>query len=500
MFKFIQNNNIKAKTRNIKNNLNQSKTNNDSNYFTHNNDINIYLNKFVFNKKKTRNRENNIFFNKKTFNLSSQKYDINGSINAINNTYLNSNIRNYNLNKNIYFKSRNQIPSCHKGRPNTIINKNKNLIMKRTKELKHNSIEKKNISSNFQNKKRNYSMVGYSNIIHINLNNMNQNLTDRDNKVNIKDKNIINKSPMNDISKISRNKNIISGIYINLSNIGKITKKEINSERNNKLKNSYIRIMSQNKSYYNNPGAFLRHNAFYKAKLSFVNSHSVSKSKSNLKSKNKKNKKNTKIINNQNIQQKKIKSNFSNILFDDISKLKKNNKSKKNIIIDNTKKIKRLSKDFGIDIFHKKIVGRNQKNFSNFGVGGNIIMNNDEKTTVPLTSRTRNLKTYNIFFKTNSIDIDKSKILDLNNKENFNTNKKQINNIINNSNYINKKYSINTNNILKHKKISENYMKKSNKNNILKNNIEKASNDNKILIQKGMRKIYSGNKKIIKNI
>ena len=59
MFKFIQNNNIKAKTRNIKNNLNQSKTNNDSNYFTHNNDINIYLNKFVFNKKKTRNRENN---------------------------------------------------------------------------------------------------------------------------------------------------------------------------------------------------------------------------------------------------------------------------------------------------------------------------------------------------------------------------------------------------------------------------------------------------------
>ena len=120
-----------------------------------------------------------------------------------------------------------------------------------------------------------------------------------------------------------RNKNIISGIYINLSNIGKITKKEINSERNNKLKNSYIRIMSQNKSYYNNPGAFLRHNAFYKAKLSFVNSHSVSKSKSNLKSKNKKNKKNTKIINNQNIQQKKIKSNFSNILFDDISKLKK---------------------------------------------------------------------------------------------------------------------------------------------------------------------------------
>ena len=43
-------------------------------------------------------------------------------------------------------------------------------------------------------------------------------------------------------------------------------------------------------------------------------------------------------------------------------------------------------------------------------------------------------------------------------------------------------------------------MKKPSKNNILKNNIEKASNDNKMLIQKGMRKIYSGNKKIIKNI
>ena len=51
MFKFIQNNNIKAKTRNIKNNLNQSKTNNDSNYFTHNNDINIYLKKFLKNKR-----------------------------------------------------------------------------------------------------------------------------------------------------------------------------------------------------------------------------------------------------------------------------------------------------------------------------------------------------------------------------------------------------------------------------------------------------------------
>ena len=63
--------------------------NNKSNFFTNNNDINVYLNKYIFNKKKTRNRENNIFLNKKTFNLSSQKYDMNGSVNVINNTYLN---------------------------------------------------------------------------------------------------------------------------------------------------------------------------------------------------------------------------------------------------------------------------------------------------------------------------------------------------------------------------------------------------------------------------
>ena len=73
-----QNTNINMRTRNNKNNLSQSKTNNESNYFTHNNDINAYLNKFIFNKKKTRNRENNIFFGKKTFNLSNQKYDVNG--------------------------------------------------------------------------------------------------------------------------------------------------------------------------------------------------------------------------------------------------------------------------------------------------------------------------------------------------------------------------------------------------------------------------------------
>ena len=473
----------------MKNNLNQSKTNNDSNYFTHNNDINVYLNKYIFHKKKTRNRENNIFFNKQTFNISSQKYDINGSINVINNTYLNNNTKNYIFNKNFFIRTRNKIPSFHKGRPNTIINKNKNLSNK-NKEKKTNSKEKKDLSSNFKMKKRNYSMIGYNNIININLNNINQNLTDRDNI--IKD-NTMNKSPTGHC-KIARHNKVLSGIYINLSNLGHIAKKEINSERNAKLKNSYIRIMSQNKSGYKRQGAFLRHNAFYKEKLSFVSSHSVSKSKSNVKSNNK-NKNNNKIKNSQNLQQKRNKSNFSNIIFDDLSKLKKINKKPRNIIIDKNKKGKKTSKDYGLDIFHKKIVGRNQKNYNNFG-GFNILFNNNDKLTGALTSRTRNLKTYNIFFKTNSIDIDKNKIIDINNKENFNINRKQNNNFVNNSNNIMKKNYSNINDILKNKKISENFVKKIGKKNILKNNVEKASNDNNIFIPKGARKIFSGKKKI----
>ena len=335
-------------------------------------------------------------------------------------------------------------------------------------------------------------MIGYSNIININLN-QNQNLTDRDNIINIKDNNAMNKST-NTHSKITRHNKVLSGIYINLSNLGHITKKEINSERNNKIKNSYIRIMSQNKYNYSRQGAFLRHNVFYKAKLSFASSNSVSKSKSNIKNKNKKN--NSKI-NNKNLKQKRNKSNlFSNTLIDDLSKWKKINNKPKNIFIDNYKKGKKTSKDFGLDIFQKKIIGRNQKNYSNFG---NIINNND-KISGAMTSRTRNLKTYNIFFKTNSIDIDKNKLNDINNKENLNINVKPKNNyIINNSNNINKKISSNIKEIIKIRKNSDNYIKKLSKNNILKNNIEKATNDNNIYIPKGIRKIYSGNKKIIKN-
>jgi hypothetical protein len=479
----------------VKNNLNQSKTNNESNFFTNNNDINIYLTKYIFNKKKTRNRENNIFFNKKTFNLSSQKYDMNGSINVINNTYLNNNTKNYIFNKNFFIKSRNKIPSCHKGRPNTIINKNKNLLVKKSKEKKKNSKDKKDLSKNLKSKRRNYSMIGYNNIININLNNINQNLTDRDNMINIKD-NTMNKSP-NHYSKNARHNKVLSGIYINLSNLGNIVKKEINSERNAKNnKNSYIRIMNQNQSNYTRPGAFLRHNAFYKAKQSFLSSHSVSKSKSNIKN-NKKNKSNKNIKGNPNLQQKRNKSNFSNTLIDDLSKLKKISNKPKKINIENYKKGKKLSKDIGIDIFQKKIVGRNQKNSSNFG--GGIIINNNEKITGALTSRTRNLKTYNIFFKTNSIDIDKIKIIDINNnKENCNTNRRQNNNKINNSNNIMKKNFINLNDIIRSKKYQENHLKKISKITILKNNIEKASNDNNIFVPNGLRKISNENKNLIK--
>ena len=366
--------------------------------------------------------------------------------------------------------------------------------MKTSKRKKKNSIDKKELSTNFKNKKRNYSMIGYNNIININLNNINQNLTDRDNIVNIKD-NRMNKSPINH-NKVGRHNKVLSGIYINLSNLGQIAKKEINSERNDNFKNSYKRIMSQNKTNYGRHGAFLRQNAFYKAKLSFVSSHSVSKSKSNIQSKNK-NKTNIKNKNNQNLQKKRNKSNFSITLIDDLSKLKKANKKPKNIIIDNYKKGKKLSKDIGIDIFQKKIIGKNPKNNNNFS--GGIIINNNEKIIGPLTSRTRNLKTYNIFFKTNSIDIDKNKILDMNNnKENLNANKKQNNYIINISNNIMKKNHININDIIRNKKNPDNYMKKMNKKNIMKNNIEKASNDNNIFISNGIRKIYNGNKKLIK--
>ena len=68
------------------------------------------------------------------------------------------------------------------------------------------------------------------------------------------------------------------------------------------------------------------------------------------------------------------------------------------------KKWKKLSKNFGIDIL-KKNKWKNNSNFS-----GGIIINN-KKIIVTLPSWIRNLKTYNIFFKTNIIYIEKIKYL-----------------------------------------------------------------------------------------
>lgn len=163
------------RTRNNKNNLSQSKTNNESNYCTNKNDINIYLNKYIFNKKKTRNRNDNALLSKKTFNLSTQKCDMNGSINASNNTFLNNCTKNINQNKNTFLKSRNKIPSCLKGRPNTIFNKNNNVLISKIKKQKILPKDKNEVNSNLKIQKRNISMKGYSNIININLNNNNNN-------------------------------------------------------------------------------------------------------------------------------------------------------------------------------------------------------------------------------------------------------------------------------------------------------------------------------------
>lgn len=492
LISIFQNNNANNKTRNVKNNISQSKTNNDSN-FTHNNDINIYLNKYIFNKKKTRNRNNNIFLPKKTFNLSSQKFDINKSINAINNTYL---INNSKYTKNLCLKSRNKIPSIFKARPNTILNKNKkNNINKENKKICY-SKDIKNISNKLKNKKRNYSMIGYSNIININLN---HNLTDRENFMNKKELNINNKSPTG-LSYKSKNNNVLSGIYINLSNLDISSKKELNSDRNNKHnnnKNNYIRIISKNIFNCNHTGAFLRNNAFQRAKLSYISSHSVSKSKSNIKS----NKKKSNIImNNKNAQPKRNKSNFSNIikttLMDDLSKLKKIKKKQKNIIVYNYKKGNKLIYNSNVKIITKKKIDKNNKNL-NTKFKNDIIFNDKDEIPGTMTSRTRNLKTSNIFFKTNSIDVEKNKIELNTNKENYTMNKKINSNIINISNqlikhqYINKNYAI-----LKNKKSPEKYSNKYRKKIEIKNNSEKNLNDNNIIM---LSELKRKNKKYSKN-
>lgn len=502
---------MSMRTRNNKNNLSQSKTNNESNNltnYTNRNDINLYLNKYILKKKKTRNRNDYAFLNKKTFNLSSQKYDINGSSTVLNNSNL-PNFKNINLSKNIFIKSRNKIPSCFKGRPNTIFNKSNLLINKIQKRKFEKKIRKEN-NSNLIVKKRNYSMIGYGNVININLNSLNHNLTERENNSNIKEykmnnnnnkncniSNNKNKSP-DDNYKKSRHNKVLSGLYINLSNLEHLSKKEINSERNINMKNKHNRNMSQNKTNSGISSIFLKNNLLNrtnKTKLSFISSNSVSKSKS-------KSKKKSKISHFQMIKTK-TKSFFTNslktLLIEDISKWKKISKKSNNIV--ESKKNKKISKEINTNYIQKKVINNQKNNFngnnSNYINDNNVIsMNNNDQSSCAVTSRTRNLKTYNILFKTNSIEIDKNKISDINNKENHSINRK-----VNSNNMISNKTNLKNSNNIKnsfgnnHEYSKIGYMKKIAKKNIVKNYTEKTLHDSYFVINNGGKKYNKKYKK-----
>ena len=501
---------MSMRTRNNKNNLSQSKTNNESNNltnYTNKNDINLYLNKYILKKKKTRNRNDYPFLNKKTFNLSSQKYDINGSSIVLNNSNL-PNFKNINLNKNFFIKSRNKIPSCFKGRPNTIFNKSNLLINKIKKRKIEKKIRKEN-NSNLIVKKRNFSMIGYGNVININLNSLNHNLTERENNSNIKEykmhyningiiSNNKNKSPDENYKKTRHNK-VLSGLYINLSNLEHLSKKEINSERNINMKKKHNRNMSQNKTNSGIASILLKNNLLNRAnktKLSFISSNSVSKSKS-------KSKKKSKISQFQMIKTR-TKSFFTNslktLLIEDISKWKKIGKKSNNIL--EYKKSKKISKEINSNLIQKKPINNQKNNFncnsSNYISDNNVIsMNNNDHSSCAMTSRTRNLKTYNILFKTNSIEIDKNKINDNNNKENQSINRKgNNNNIISNKNN-NLKNSNNIKNSFgnnyENSKISN--MKKITKKNIAKNYTEKTLHDSYFVINNGCQKYNKKYKK-----
>ena len=450
---------MNMKTRNNKNNLSKSKTNNENNNltnYTNKNDNNIYITKNIFIKKKTRNRNDNAFLKKKTFNLSSKKYDINNSTTFLNNSNL-PNFKSINMNKNICIKSRNKIPSFLKGRPNTIFNKNKLLIKKIKKRKVEEKIKKVN-NSNLIVKKRNYSMIAYDNII----NNLNKNLTERENNINIKEDHLNNinsyrnKKRDENYNKARQSKGV-TGLQINLSSFEHLTKNEINSERNKNIKNNHNRKMSQNKTNYDTSSIFVKNNLLYKknkAKIYSISSHSISKSKS--RSKNK-----SKISHFQKIK-KRTKSFFINsfktLLIDDTSKWKKIG-IKSNNILDN-KKNKKIYKEINSNLIKKKVINYQKNKFKN------ISMNNIEQPSCGIISRKRNLKTYNISFRANSIEIDKNKINDINNKENQSINKKISNKNIKNSfgnNYENSKIC---------------HLKEAIKKNIKKNCPEKTLHDN----------------------
>jgi hypothetical protein len=345
-------------------------------------------------------------------------------------------------------------------------------------------------------------------VININLNSLNHNLTERENNSNIKEykmninKNCNissnkNKSPDDNYKKTRHNK-VLSGLYINLSNLDHKSKKEINSERNINMKNKHNRNMSQNKTNSGISSIFLKNNLLNrtnKTKLSFISSNSVSKSKS-------KSKKKSKISHFQMIKTR-TKSFFTNslktLLIEDISKWKKIGKKSNNIV--ESKKNKKISKEINTNYIQKKAINNQKNNFncnnSNYINDNNVFsMNNNEHSSCAVTSRTRNLKTYNILFKTNSIEIDKNKISDNNNKENHSINRK-----VNSNNTISNKNNLKNNNNIKnsygnnqeYSKIG--YMKKIAKKNIAKNYTEKTLHDSYFVINNGGKKYNKKNKK-----
>ena len=241
----------------------------------------------------------------------------------------------------------------------------------------------------------------------------------------------------------------------------------------------------------------------FKNKSNTHNSNTIQ----NYNKKNDKNSNKTKIS--QHFKKARIKSMISNslknTLIEDISKWKKIGK-KPNIIAEN-KNLKKLSKNMDL----KQKLNNDQKyNFNNSNyINNNMIImnNNNEQTPGAMTSRTRNLKTFNILFKTNSIEMEKNKInYDINNynKENYSLNRKENNNIMNNSNCNGKNniYFINLNKCKRNSfgnHLKNNYIKKVYQKKISKNNTEKNLLDNNVLFSNGFQKFIKSNNKALKN-
>ena len=94
-------------------------------------------------------------------------------------------------------------------------------------------------------------------------------------------------------------------------------------------------------------------------------------------------------------------------------------------IHDQKSKVKKFCKVNEIERKRLSIMNNNNFNKTNYG-NVNYKINNDHYASGGVTSRTRNLKTYNIYLNTNNMEIDKSKNNDANsNKENISLNRKK---------------------------------------------------------------------------